>query len=178
MVERTVSLKIERSFAELKALLLEKDCIFLAEEAPRLISARHGSLWGVSPLAAKKELKYRLSSVDSTTRITCSSSLASDWKNLTIFGSVLGIVVTFIFMWIAMDLTFHLTTQQQSWWGWIVTANGFTAVQTAQAFADLLWILVVFLAIVIVAELIVVVNVHFKMNAFAEESLNALCEKI
>ena len=174
LVERTIGLKIEKSFAELKALLLKKDCIFVAEEAPRLISVRHGSLWGVSPLTAKKLLKYRLSSVDSGTRITCSSSLASDWKNLTIFGSLLGIVVAFMFMWIAIDLNFHLTTQQQSWLSWIVTVNGLTAVQMAQTFADLLRIFAVLLLIILVAEMIVVVNVHFKINAFADESLNAL----
>ena len=79
LLERTVGFEIEKAHAELKALLFNRGCRITAEELPLLISVKQGSLWGISPRTAKKIVTYRLSSVDSGTRITCSSSPASDW---------------------------------------------------------------------------------------------------
>ena len=177
MVELTVDLEIEKAYAELRALLLEKGCKIDAEEAPTLISVRQGSLWGISPLTAKKVVNCRLASVDSGTRITCSSSLASDWKKLTLFGSVVAVVFASLCIWIFMDLDMHLTTQQQSCWSWIATVNGYIATQTVQMFTDLLRMLTVFLAITLAAEMVIVAYVHFRINAFAERTLSALRKK-
>ncbi len=44
MVERIVSLEIEKAYANLKAVLLEKNCTITAEEVPTFISARQSSL--------------------------------------------------------------------------------------------------------------------------------------
>jgi hypothetical protein len=49
LVERTVSLEVEKAYSELKAHLLEKNCKITAEEAPTFISVKQGSLWGISP---------------------------------------------------------------------------------------------------------------------------------
>jgi len=174
LVERTVGLEVEKAYAELKALLLEKNCRIIAEEAPGLISVRQGSLWGISPLTAKKVVNYRLVSVDSGTQITCSSSLASDWKNLTVIGCALAVVVASLCLWISMDLDALVTTQQQSYWSWIAMVGGYIDVQTAQMFAGLTRMLTVFLAIILAAEVAIVVYVHFRINTFAEETLNAL----
>jgi hypothetical protein len=174
LVERTVSLEIKKAHADLKAVLLEKNCTIIAEEAPMLISVRQGSLWGISPLTAKKVVNYRLASVDSGTRITCSSSLASNWKNLTVIGCAFAVVVVALCLWIAMDLDALVTTQQQGYWSWIATVDGYIDAQTAQMFAGLTRMLTVFLAIILTAEAVIVVYVHFSINAFAEEALNAL----
>jgi hypothetical protein len=174
LVERTVGLEVEKAYAELKAVLLEKNCRIIAEEAPVLISVRQGSLWGISPVTAKKNVNYRLASIESGTRITCSSSLASDWKNLTVIGCALAVVVVALCLWMAMDLDALVTAQQQSYWSWIATVDGYIDVQTAEMFAGLTRMLAAFLAIILIAEVVVVVYVQFKINTFAEETLNAL----
>ncbi len=174
MVERTVSLEIEKAYRDLKAILLEKNCKITAEEAPTLISVRQGSLWGISPLTAKKNVDYRLDAGDSGTRITCSSSLAADWKNLTIIGCLLSVVVVALCLWMSMDLDALVATQQQGCWSWIATADGYMDVQTAEMFAGLTRMLAVFLAVIIVAEVAIVVYVQFRINRFAEGILNAL----
>ena len=174
VVERIVSLEVGKAYAELKALLLEKNCRIIAEEAPVLISIRQGSVWGISPVTAKKTVNYRLASVDSGTRITCSSSLASDWKNLTVIGCSLAMVVASLCLWISLDLDELVTTQQQSYWSWIATVDTYIDFQTAQMFAGLTYILAVFLAIILASEVAIVVYVHFRINTFAKETLTTL----
>jgi hypothetical protein len=174
LVERTVCLEVEKAYAELKELLLDKDCKIIAEEEPVFISVRQGSLWGISQLTAKKTVNYRLEAVDSGTRITYSSSLASDWKNLTVIGCALAVVVASLCLWISMDLDALVTTQQQSTWSWIATVNGYLDFHTAQMFAGLTLMLTIFLAIILAAEVAIVVYVHFRINNFAEETLKPL----
>jgi hypothetical protein len=174
LLERTVWLEVEKAYEELKAVLLEKGCKIVAEEAPVLISVKQGSLWGISPRTAKKKVDYRLAAVESGTRITCASSLASDWKKLTLIGSALAVVVAFLCLWIAMDLDALVATQQPSYWSWIATVDGYIDVQTAEMFACLTRMLAVFLAIILAAEVAIVVYVQFKINTFAEETLNVL----
>jgi hypothetical protein len=174
LLERTVSSKIEKAHAELKALLLQKGCRIVAEEPPTLVSMKQGSLWGISPRTAKKMVTYRLAPLSSGTRITCSSSLASDWKNLTLIGTALAVVVASLCWWIATDLDAFITTQQPSYWSWLVTVDGYIDFQMAQMLAGLTLMLAVFLAIIIAVEMVIAVHVHFRMNVFAEETLSEL----
>ena len=175
MLERTVNLEIEKAHADLKALLLQKGCRVTAEEPPTLISVIQGSLWGISPATAKKTMTYRLAPVDSGTRITCSSSLASDWKNLTVIGTALAVIVAALCWWIAIDLDSSVTAQQSSYWSWLVTVDGgYIDFQTAQMLAGVTRMLAVFLVIIIIVEAVVAVYVHFKINVFAEETLREL----
>jgi hypothetical protein len=174
MLERTVGLEIEKAHAELKALLLKRGCRITAEEPPGLISIKQGSLWGISPRTAKKVVTYRLVRVDSGTRITCSSSLALDWKNLTVIGTALAVLVAVVCWWIAVDLDAFMVTQQPSYWSWIATVDGYTDLQTAQMFSGLARLLAVLLTIIIAIEAVVAVYAHFRINSFAEETLNAL----
>jgi len=173
LVERTVSVGIEEACAGLKAVFLEENCSMITEEAPVHISVKQGSLWGLSPVTAKKVVDYRLEATDSGTRITYSSSLAADWKNLTIIGCALAVVVVALCLWISMDLDALVATQQQGYWSWIATVDGYVDIQTAEMFASLTRMLAVFLAIILAAEVAIVVYVQFKINAFAEETLNA-----
>ncbi len=100
-------------------MLLQKNCKITAEKPPETISAKQGSLWGMSPRTAKKTITWQLSPAGSTTRIAASSSLSSDWKNMTIVGSALSIVVAAVCLWISADLEGFLSTLQPSWWSWI-----------------------------------------------------------
>ena len=172
--ERTVGLEIEKAYAELKTLLLKRGCKLLAEEPPVYISVKQGSLWGISPKTAKKVMTYRLARDDSGTRITCSSSLASDWKNLAVIGTVLAVLVAAVCGWIAVDLDAFVVTKEPSYWSWIATVDGYADFQTAQFFAGLVRLLAVFLALIIAIEVLVAVYAHFRINTFAEENLNAL----
>ena len=174
MLERTVGLEIGKAHAELKALLLRKGCKILAEEPPKLITVKQGSLWGISPRTAKKVTTYQLAPVDSGTRITCSSALASDWKNLTIIGTALAVLVASMCWWIASDLDALVTTRQPGYWSWLVTVDGYIDLQTAQLLVNLTRLLAVFLAIVIAAEVMIAIYAHFRINSFAEENLSEL----
>jgi hypothetical protein len=174
LLKRSVDLKIEKAHAELKALLLQKGCRIVTEESPTLVSAKQGSLWGISPRTAEKMVTCRLFPLSSGTRITCSSSLASNWKNLTIIGTALAVVVVSLCWWIATDLDAFITTQQPSYWSWLVTVDGYADFQTAQMFAGLTLMLAVFLIIIIAIEIAISVHVHFRLNLFAEETLSEL----
>jgi hypothetical protein len=160
-------LGINEAYADLKALLLRKGCKVVAEKPPTFISVKQGSLWGISPRTAKKVVSYRLSPVDSGTRISCSSSLASDWKNLTIIGSALAVLVMALCWWIAADLEAFMITQEPNYWSWIGMVDSYIDFQTGQ-------MLTVFLAIIIALEAVIAVYAHFRINAFAEENLKAL----
>jgi len=174
LFEQTVSLGINEAYADLKALLLRKGCRIVAEEPPTFISVKHGSLWGISPRTAKKVARYSLSPVDSGTLITVSSSLASDWKNPTIIGSALAVLVMALCWWITADLEAFMITQKPSYWSWIVMVDSYTDFQTGQELVGLTRMLTVFLAIIIAIESVIAVYAYSRINAFAEENLKAL----
>lgn len=174
MIERTFGLEIEEAYAKLRPLLLKKNCRIINENAPTSISVRQGSLWGISPVTAKKNMNFNLNAIDDKTQIGCSSSLSTDWKNLTIIGSALAIIVVLLFLNISMDLDALITTRQESYWSWIALVNGQVNFDIAQMLANLTRILAFFLAIVLAAEVATVTYVKFKINTFAEETLNAL----
>ena len=173
-MERTVSLEIEQAYSNLRAALVEKKCKVASEEPPRQILVKQGSLWGISPKTAKKTVSIHLASVDSGTRVTCSSKLASDWKNLTVVGCVLAFVLVGLCLWMATDLGAFMVTHEPSFWSWIATVEGNVDLQIGQAFVNLTCGLVVFLSVIILLEIAIVVFVHSKINTFAEETLNQL----
>jgi hypothetical protein len=172
--ERTVDLQIEQAFAELKTILLARGCNIITEKPPKLISVKHGSLWGISPRTAKKTVSYHLSSVDSETRITYSSKLASDWTSLTVIGSGLAVLVASLCLWVALDLKTFTVTQEPSYWSWIVTVDGFGGFLEAQILANLMISFTVFLAIILAVEITIFIYVFYRINAFAEEILRTL----
>ena len=169
-----MGLEIGKAYAELRALLLRKGCRIVAEESPTLITVKQGSLWGISPHTAKKVTTYQLAPVDSGTRITCSSALASDWRNLTIIGTALAVFVASMCWWIAADLDAFVASQQPSYWSWLVTVDGYVDFQTAQMLAGLTRVLAVFLVIIIAAEVVIAVYAHHRINVVAEKNLSAL----
>jgi hypothetical protein len=174
LLERNVNLKILDAYANLKATLLQKGCRVIAEEPPTFISVRQGSLWGVSPRTSKKTVSYRLSNEDSGTQIVVASSLSSDWKNVTIIGSVLSIILSSLCWWIAADLEGFAASQQPSYWSWIITNGNYTNLGLAQAFSSLTRGLAIFLAVVVLLEVIIYWYVNSRIDSFAEETLRPL----
>jgi cbb3-type cytochrome oxidase subunit 3 len=169
-----VDLEIRKAYENLKAALLQKGCKVIAEEPPTFISVRQGSLWGISPRTAKKVVNCRFSSGDSGTRIVVSSSLSSDWKNLTLIGSALSIIVASLCWWIAADLEGFAESQQPSYWSWIIENGGYTNLGLAQTFVGLTRGLAIFLVVIVFLEVIVYAYVKSRMDEFAEEALKPL----
>jgi len=174
LVEQTLPVTNEKAYAKLKAILLENGCSVIAEEPSTFLKVRQGSLWGISPRAAKKVISCRFVPVDSGTRVTLSSRLASDWKNLTIVGSVLAVIVASVCWWISLDLEGFITTHQATYWSWLATSNGYISYEFAQAFADMSRWLAIFLVVVVILEAVIFVYASKKIDLFAKYCLNLL----
>ncbi len=174
MLERTVNLKIEEAYPKLKTALVEKDCRVVSEESPKQICFRQGSLWGVSPKTAKKIVKVSLEPAGDETRVSCSSRLASDWKNITLIGCAFAFVLVVLCVWMATDLNTVLDMHQSSFWSWLIMVGTKVNSAAARTFINLMWVLAVFLSVIIFLEGAIVINVHSKIDAFAEDILNHL----
>jgi len=177
LVERTISFGIDDTYTDLKAVLIKKGCQIISEEPPRQITVKQGSLWGISPKTAKKLLQFNLTVASSGTKITCSSRLNSDWKNLTIIGCVLAVALVGICLWIGFDLGTFMATQNPSFWSWLVTVNSNVDFQAGQALVNLTRALAVFLLVVIISEIAIAVSVYAGIDRFAEETLDMLLSR-
>ncbi len=171
MIERTVRLKTEEAYSQLKAALTAKCCKVICEQPPIQIRFNQGSLWGITPKTAKKNINVDFQPIDKGTRIRFSSSLASDWKNITLVGCFLAGVLVGLCIWIALDLTGFNATLKPSFWNWIVTSGGNIDLAAAQAFINLTWELSAFLSVIIFLEATIVVYVRSKIDAFSVEVL-------
>ena len=166
--------ELQQTYDRLKAQLVQEGCKITADKPPESITASQGSLWGMSPRTAKKNITWQFSPANSATRITVSSKLASDWKNLTILGSALSVVVAAVCLWIAADLEGFLATSQSSWWSWIATSNGVANAAVASSFITLTRVLAVFLAVVVALEGVIFVYARRSIDGFAAETLRHL----
>jgi hypothetical protein len=174
LFQRTVSLGIDKAYADLETVLLEKGCKMISEEPPKQILVKHGSIWGLSPKTAKKVIAINFASVDSESQVTCSSRLSSDWKNLTIIGCALAAVLVGLCLWIGFDLNAFMATAKPSFWSWLATVNGSVDFQIGQAFVNLTRALAVFLSAIILLEIAIVVYVQARIDRFAEGIFNSL----
>jgi hypothetical protein len=174
LLERTVNLKVAEAYQTVKDLLLQKRCTILNEEPPNLLSVRQGSIWGSSPRTAKKTTNYRFSAEPTGTRITASSSLAADWKKLTLIGCAASLVVAVVCWWISADLENFLATLQPSTWSWIATSEGIANAAVASSFINLTRVLAVFLVVVVFLEAVIYIYAKRRIDVFAEETLKVL----
>jgi hypothetical protein len=174
LLKRTVSLGIEKTYADLKAAVLEKkDCKIISEDPPKKIMVKQGSLWGMSPKTAKKTITVDLVAVDSGTQVSCSSRLSSDWKNLTLVGCALAAVLVGLCLWMTFDLETFMLTQKPIFWSWLITVNGSVDFQAGQALVNLTKTLAVFLAFIIVLEVVIAFYVHAGIDRSAEDTVNS-----
>lgn len=174
LLELTVNLKIEEAYPKLKAVLVEKGCRVHSEESPKQICFKQGSLWGISPKTAKKTINVNFESVDDGTKISCTSRLASDWKNITLIGCVLAVVLVGLCVWMATDLTTFMTTRLPNFWSWLIAVGENEDLVVGQAFVNLTLGLAFFLSAVILLEAAIVVYVYSKIDAFVKDTLNQL----
>ncbi|HII85119.1 TPA: hypothetical protein HA273_00715 [Candidatus Bathyarchaeota archaeon] len=177
MPTRNTSTEIERTFSELKEVLLEKDCRIISEEPPNHILVRHGSLRGVSPRNAKKIIDYRVYSDNSGSRIVSQSSVSSDWAKLTLWGNIAAGVVAAVFWWIASDIANFLVDGKSGYWTWLAEAFGYPNTQYAFFMVNITKALSVVLVVAIFLEILDVFIVYRKINTFAEETLDELARR-
>jgi hypothetical protein len=174
LLERSINLEIKEAYSKLRTILLEKDCRVISEEPPKQILIRHGSLRGISPRSAKKEVSYSLSPQGQKTRITYSSSISSDWVNLTLWGNVAAAIVAAVFWWIASDITVLIVDGSLGYWTWLARAFGYPNIQYALFMINITKALSIVLAVAILLEILDFFIVHRKINTFATETLNEL----
>ena len=171
MLERSLCLKVENAFSEVKAIFIAKGCKIVSEQPPTQIDFKQGSLWGIAPQTAKKILNVTFQPENEATKVKISTKLSSDWKNVTLFGCVFAVALIGLCIWIAVDLTGFRATLEPSFWSWIVTGDTATNLAAAKAFINLTWGLAAFLSFVILLEVVIVVYVRYKIDSFAIEAL-------
>ncbi|MCW3982677.1 MAG: hypothetical protein NWE96_01620 [Candidatus Bathyarchaeota archaeon] len=174
MPERTVDLDVVQAFEKLKTRLTEKDCTIISETPPHQLLFGQGSLWGIMPKTAKKTINLTLQSEGNKTKISFTSKLAKDWKNITIIGCILAAVLVAVCVWMALDLGAFLGDGNPSFWSWLVTSHDQVEFSAGEAFINLAWGLTIFLSVIIALEAAVYIYCHAKIDTFAEETLSTL----
>jgi hypothetical protein len=167
----TVNFGIEEAYAKAKAALIEKGCSVVSEEQPIQLLVRQGSLWGISPKTAKKTVRVTLEASGDKTNLTYSSKLAADWKNVTIIGCFLSLVLAAVCVWMALDLSQFMFDGNPSFWSWLITSNDKAQFSTGEAFVNLAYGLAVFLSIIIAIEAVIYVYAGRHIEVFAETTL-------
>lgn len=171
MFETNIASGLSETYVKLKTLLLKNGCIIIAEEVPDQISVLQGSVWGVSPKAAKKNITFRLSASENQTRVIANSAWTLSYKLLTLIGSSLATVLMLLCGWIFISLRDYVSTAKMNYWSWLANTNGFVDSQKAHLFINLTEIMVVFLAITLIMEIMVVAIALLRKDSFAKESL-------
>jgi hypothetical protein len=177
LLKRTLNLEIEKTYSEVKASLVSKGCKVVSEDAPKHILVKQGSLGGLLPETAKKTVDFTFVSINSTTQVTASSHISSDWKNITIVGCALAAVLAGLCLWISVDLTAFLGSGKASFWSWLASVNGIVDVSVAQTFVNLTKALAIFLLVVIALEIVIVAYAYRGIDRFTQETLDMVPKK-
>ena len=161
--------EISQTYSKLKAVLEEKKCRVTAETPPTSLSAVQGSIWGTSAKTAQKKLTYSLRSDGSQTHVTSTAQLTSRYKNFTLVGVVLSVVLLSVCVWMALDLQ-----SSRGFWSWLsVTSSGFDSLKAA-LFVRLTSFLAIFLVLSLVIEAYVLVKIRSGIRVFAQEIVTSL----
>ncbi len=153
---------------------MSKGCSVQVEAAPRKLVVGQGSLWGIAPRTAKKTINVELEPQEGKTKICYSTKVTSDWKYITLVGSVLAVILACICLWIAVDLGTFMVTGQPSIWSWIINARGTMQIRSGEAFVSLTYGLTVFLLIIVGLEVAVYLHVKSKIDVFVQEVLSQI----
>jgi len=172
--EKTIDAEIGETFRRLKTLLAKTNSKVIYEQDSAVFSVIQGSLWGTSPEAAQKKITFTLQQKDGETHVRSVSALTSDYVRLTLAGYALSFVLIIVCAWIAIDLQMLASTGALSLWSWLGQTGGVIDASKVAVFIRLMWILVAFLAVTLVAESIIIWNVRKKISAFAEKRLHEL----
>ena len=177
MLERSVSLEIEKAYSKLKTILLQKGSKVVSEEPPKQISIEHGSLRGVTPKSAKKLVKYDSSPHDSGTRIISHSSISPDWAKLTLWGNIMAGIVAAMFWWIATDMNNLALDGTTGYWTWLARAFGYPDIRYLSFMINVTKALSIVLVATIILEILDLIIVHRMIDTFAAETLEELAQK-
>ena len=177
MLEKYIGLKTEKAYQQLKSILVKNDCTIVSEDPPKHILAKQGSLRGISPKSAKKEIRYDLLPDGIGTKIKSCSSISSDWARLTLWGSVMAGILAAVFWWIASDIGTLLEYGTTGYWTWLSRAFGYPNIPYVVFMLNVTRALSIVLAITIIFEIIDGFLVHHKIDAFAAEILDELAQK-
>lgn len=176
MPESCVNTEINRTFTKLKLLLTKSKCEIVAEKPPTSIEVVHGSIWGMSPKTAKKEIMFKLQEDTTETRVVGIAHLTRDYRNLTIVGYVFSATLMLVCIWIGVDLQYY-ALNGAGFWGWLAWTNGphrHFDPSIAAVFIKLSLGLATFLVGAIAVETIIIVKVKAKIHIFAEEIIRDL----
>jgi hypothetical protein len=174
LLKQIFKLENDKAFADMKDALVQKGAKIVSENPSTHLVVKQGSLWGMSPTTAKKNVDVAFVPVNSGTQVTASSRISSDWKNLTILGCALAAVLAALCLWMALDLTTFMSTGKASFWSWIASAKGNVDVSVAQTFINLTKALTLFLSLMIVLEIAVAVYAYRGIDRFAQETFDVL----
>ena len=174
LCERKTSQSIEQAYTRLKKILLDSKCKINAEEPPKYIRVTQGSLMGIFPMNAKKVVSFNLSTNGSETKIASSSQIAADWKNLTLYGSVITAFLIGIFVWITIDMKSYIETARPGFWAWLAQIYGPNDIWRANFMINVIQALAIFLVLVIVIEILIVIYVYPRKNAFSGQILEKI----
>ncbi|MCW4001421.1 MAG: hypothetical protein NWE93_14405 [Candidatus Bathyarchaeota archaeon] len=174
MTEQTVDLGVEEAFSKVKSALVGDGCRVLGEESGSMLVVSQGSLMGIAPRTAKKTLKVEFESAEKRTTLRYASTIARDWKYVTLIGCVFAVILAAVCLWMAWDLDTFMATEQTSAWSWLISAYGTVDYPVGRAFAALVSGLAVFLFAVVAIEAVVYVNVKAKINQYAQEILGKI----
>jgi len=176
LAETQVNAEIDRAYTQLKALLAKSGCTVTAENQPQSLTAKQGSLWGISPKTAKKTITFELAQGETGTRIASASALSADYWKLTIAGCIFASALALLCIWISLDLAAFAASQEPSVWSWLATPTSGANLQAAVMLSDLTRVLAVFLAVTLALELFIVAFVRSKIDTFAEQAMRSLAQ--
>ncbi len=164
VIEKLVSLDVERSYDELRRILLANECKIVAEDPPRSITVEYESL----------KVRFILIPQDSKTKIIATTSLGSDYIALVIYTFILMIIII-LGGWIVIDTENWVMEQRGSFWGWLAESLlGFTGYQKMLMLISIAKILLAIAVIIFLASLILSVYIYVKRESFSEEILKML----
>lgn len=129
---------------------------------------------GILPMSAKKVVTFNLFTDGSETKIASSSQIDSDWKKLTLYGNVITAFVIGIFVWMTLDLKSYIETANSNFWAWLAQLYDSYDAWGAFFIISVIQALAMFLALVIVIEILIVIYVYPRKNVFSQQVLEKI----
>jgi hypothetical protein len=164
LTENVVDAEINQTYSKLKAVLVQKKCRITAEISPTSLIAVEGSIWGTSAKTAQKRLTFTLRQDDTQTHITSTAQMISRYRDFTLVGVILSLVLLSVCVWMALDLQ-----SSNGFWSWLAqTRDGFDVFK-AEVFIRLTSFLALFLLLSLALEAYVIVKVRSGIMVVAQE---------
>jgi hypothetical protein len=177
LLKHSIALEIEKTYSELKTILVERGSKIISEAPPEHISIQHGSLSGVSPKSAKKMVNFNMFQNKTITKIEVDSKISSDWVNLTLVGNITASFVAAVFWWIASDIADLVVNGNSGHWTWLAEVFGYPNVQYTLFMSNVIKALSIVLVVTIVLEVLDFFIVYRRIDAFAQDILYELADK-